>query len=78
MKERVDAAREHLARSLEWKGEKLGVVEMRRHYTNYFRGLRNIKHFRSKLVTEYDPKILNEILDVILDYYSQTELVEAI
>ena len=71
--ERVAAAKEHLTRSLEWKGERLGIVEMRRHYTNYFRGLRNIKYYRSKLVTEYDPHVLYEILDEILDVYSQPQ-----
>ncbi len=71
--ERVEAAKEHLERSLEWKGERLGVVEMRRHYTNYFRGLRNIKHYRSKLVTEYNPEVLYEILDEILDVYSKPQ-----
>jgi len=74
--ERVAAAREHLQRSLEWKGEKLGVVEMRRHYTNYFRGLRNIKHYRTKLVTEYDPEVLFQILDEVLEVYSQAHFQE--
>jgi len=73
--ERVAAAREHLTRSIEWKGERVGVVEMRRHYTNYFRGMRNVKYFRSKLVTEYDPKNLFEILDEIMEHYS-SELLE--
>jgi len=72
--ERVSAAKEHLERSIDWKGERLGVVEMRRHYTNYFRGLRNVKHFRSKLVREYDPKVLHEIMDELLEYYSAKEL----
>lgn len=72
--ERVEMAREHLNRSLDWKGEKLGVVEMRRHYTNYFRGLRDIKTFRSKLVTEYDPAVLQQILDEIKIHYSQEEV----
>ncbi|MEL6357361.1 MAG: tRNA dihydrouridine synthase DusB, partial [Bacteroidota bacterium] len=49
VEERVAAAREHLERSLEWKGPKLGVLEMRRHYTNYFRGLPNIKEYRKVL-----------------------------
>ena len=69
--ERVQAAKDHLSTSIDWKGEKLGVLEMRRHYTNYFKGLRNVKHFRSKLVTEHDPKQLMEILDEIYNYYSQ-------
>jgi len=50
VEERVAAARQHLTHSLEWKGEKLGVLEMRRHYTNYFRGFRNIKAWRMQLV----------------------------
>ncbi len=77
LKERVEAAREHLTRSIEWKGERLGVVEMRRHYTNYFRGLRNVKQFRSRLVTEYDPGTLNEILDELYAYYSTDQLIPA-
>ena len=74
LQERVDAAKEHLQRSIEWKGERLGVIEMRRHYTNYFRGLPGIKSFRSKLVTEYSPLDLYEILDEIVDHYSELEL----
>ena len=72
--ERVGAARQHLKHSLEWKGEKLGVLEMRRHYTNYFRGFRNVKPFRMQLVTNHDPKILFEILDQIEDHYSTVGL----
>lgn len=72
--ERVEAARKHLMHSIEWKGEKLGVVEMRRHYTNYFRGLRNIKPFRAKLVTEYYPEVLFEILETIRLTYSNIEI----
>ena len=72
--DRVEAVKEHLTHSLEWKGERLGVVEMRRHYTNYFRGYRGIKKYRSLLVTEYEPKIIFEILDEILDVYSNEEL----
>jgi len=70
IEERVNAARQHLKHSLEWKGERLGVVEMRRHYTNYFRGFRNIKPYRSKLVTEFDPATVFAILDEIEDVYS--------
>lgn len=63
--ERVLAAREHLRRSIEWKGEKLGVLEMRRHYTNYFRGYPGIKEYRSRLVTEEGPEALYAILDEV-------------
>ena len=73
VEERVNAARQHLQHSLEWKGEKLGVLEMRRHYTNYFRGFPNIKPFRSQLVTNADPKVLFEIMDQIQETYQNYE-----
>lgn len=75
--ERVEAARQHLETSIEWKGEKLGVVEMRRHYTNYFRGFHNIKTYRSRLVEEYSPAVLHQILDEISEVYSEMELVKS-
>jgi tRNA-dihydrouridine synthase B len=68
--ERVEAAREHLRRSIEWKGPKLGIVEMRRHYTNYFKGLANIKEYRSRLVTEEAPETLFAVLDEVEAVYS--------
>jgi len=69
IEERVEAARKHLKHSIEWKGERLGVVEMRRHYTNYFRGFRNIKPYRSRLVTTYEPAAIFGILDEIEEVY---------
>ena len=74
VEERVEAARRHLQMSVEWKGPKLGVLEMRRHYTNYFRGFRNIKEFRSQLVTQDQPDKLYEILDEINSHYSSADL----
>ncbi len=68
--ERVNAASQHLTHSIEWKGLKLGVLEMRRHYTNYFKGLEGVKVFRAKLVTEEDPVILFELLEEIETNYS--------
>jgi len=70
VEERVAAAIQHLSHSMEWKGERLGVLEMRRHYTNYFRGFRNIKPVRMQLVQEDDPKNLIEILNGITRMYS--------
>ncbi len=69
--ERVAATKQHLIHSIEWKGEKLGVLEMRRHYTNYFRGFRNVKAFRSQLVSTPDPKQLLAILDEIEAHYTE-------
>ncbi|MDX1686116.1 MAG: tRNA dihydrouridine synthase DusB [Saprospiraceae bacterium] len=74
VEERVSAARQHLTHSLEWKGTKLGVLEMRRHYTNYFRGFRGIKHFRSRLVTLDDPADIFAVLDEIEDHYSTSDI----
>lgn len=72
--ERVAAVREHLSRSIEWKGEKVGVVEMRRHYTNYFKGYPGIKPFRSVLVSEMDPMILFDTLDQIEELFAEVLL----
>ncbi len=71
LEQRVDAAREHLQRSLEWKGPKLGVLEMRRHYTNYFRGLPGIKDYRTKLVTLNNAEDVFEVLEQIRRVYAQ-------
>ena len=51
MEERVEAARRHLQMAIDWKGEKLGVFETRRHYTNYFKGIPHFKEYRMKMVT---------------------------
>jgi nifR3 family TIM-barrel protein len=67
--ERVDAARQHLRHSIVWKGERLGILEMRRHYTNYFRGLKGIKHYRSKLVQSLVPEDIYSILNEIEEVY---------
>lgn len=76
VEERVKAASQHLKHSIEWKGEKLGIVEMRRHYTNYFRGFRNIKTFRSELVQEENPAVLFEILNRIEVLYTSEEFAD--
>ncbi|MCC6816635.1 MAG: tRNA dihydrouridine synthase DusB [Saprospiraceae bacterium] len=65
IEERVEAASIHLLNSIKWKGEKLGVLEMRRHYTNYFKSYPGIKDFRTLLVTESNPSVLFEILERI-------------
>jgi nifR3 family TIM-barrel protein len=67
--ERVDAARDHLIRSIDWKGPKLGILEMRRHYTNYFRGLPGVKEYRKTLVSEYEPETLFGVLEEMRSVY---------
>lgn len=68
--ERVAVVRQHLARAIQWKGAKLGVLETRRHYANYFRGLPGVKEFRKDLVTLEEPEVLFETLDQIEAAYS--------
>ena len=63
--ERVAIAKEHLAKSIEIKGERVGILEMRRHLSNYFKGLPNFKDTRFKLVTLNDPAELVEVIDSI-------------
>lgn len=60
--DRVEVCRTHLLKSVEWKGEKLGVLEMRNHYANYFRGIPDFRETRMKLVTL---KEVNELLNVL-------------
>ena len=61
--ERIEACRTHFERSIAWKGEKTGVVEMRRHYATYFKGLSHFKPYRSRLVTAGTAAEVMEILD---------------
>jgi tRNA-dihydrouridine synthase B len=58
--QKVAVCRQHLLTSVEWKGEKTGIAEMRRHYTNYFRGIPHFKPIRTQLVTsEHFPELLD-------------------
>ena len=65
--ERVSIAKEHLSKSIEVKGERVGVLEMRRHLSNYFKGLPNFKDTRMRLVTENDPAELMAVIDSIAE-----------
>jgi tRNA-dihydrouridine synthase B len=73
IEQRVDVIRQHLHRSVEWKGMKAGINEMRRHYTNYLRGLPNIKEFRLKLVTINEVEQVDEVLNEIMKVYEGYE-----
>ena len=70
IEERVNAARQHLLHAIEWKGDKMGILETRRHYTNYFKGLPNVKEYRSLLVTLDDTEALLEVLSQIEEAYA--------
>jgi nifR3 family TIM-barrel protein len=67
--ERVQTAREHLIASIDYKGERRGIFEMRKFMSNYFRGLPHFKTMKVKIMTEEDPEELNRLLDQILKLY---------
>jgi nifR3 family TIM-barrel protein len=73
VEDRVLVCKKHLHKSYEWKGPKVGIFEMRRHYTNYLKGLPNIKEYRSKLVTLENVPEINAVLDEIVKVYSGYE-----
>ncbi|MCF6128566.1 tRNA dihydrouridine synthase DusB [Flavobacterium sp. AS60] len=75
MADRIEAARNHLTWSMDWKGERVGIVEMRRHYTNYFKGVSNFKEHRLKLVTLESAESLFKALDEIQEIYSDYQFV---
>ena len=62
---RISAVKKHIDFSIRWKGEKLGLIEMRRHYNNYFRGIDNFKPYRLKLVHSEKESDSLEILEEI-------------
>jgi nifR3 family TIM-barrel protein len=73
IEQRVEVIRQHLKQSIQWKGMNAGINEMRRHYTNYLKGLPNIKEFRLKLVTISDVDQIDEILSEIISCYESYE-----
>lgn len=69
--EKARVCRRHLMTGIEWKGERLGVVEMRRHYTNYFKGIPNFKPLRLKLVTTDELPVILDTLDEIEERFAE-------
>lgn len=75
IQDRIDVCKHHLDFSIRWKGNHVGIVEMRRHYANYFKGIPHFKEFRMRLVTAFS---YDEILDILANvqaFYAQGELV---
>lgn len=70
--ERVRVARKHLEFSIRWKGDRIGIFEMRRHYTNYFKAIPDFKPFRTRLVECDDQQGVHAILDEVLETYAAT------
>lgn len=71
--ERVSVCRTHLEKSIEWKGETLGILEMRRHYANYFKGIDHFKDYRMRLVTLNSFVDIMRVLVEVEEKYSLTE-----
>lgn len=69
MQKRVEAARRHLQMAIDWKGEKLGVFETRRHYTNYFKGIPHFKEYRMKMVTSDESADVFAAFDEVLEKF---------
>jgi tRNA-dihydrouridine synthase len=62
---RVEVCKTHVLKSVEWKGEKLGLLEMRNHYANYFKGIPDFKETRTKLVTLFSTQEIVDVLDEV-------------
>lgn len=73
--DRIDVTRKHLDFSIRWKGNKLGIFEMRRHYTNYFKGVPDFKPFRMQLVEAPTIEDVNQILNEVADVYFPQEVI---
>jgi nifR3 family TIM-barrel protein len=71
LEQRIEVTRKHLDFSIRWKGDKLGIFEMRRHYANYFKGVTDFKPYRMKLVEALNMEEVYQILDEIVYSYSQ-------
>ena len=72
--ERVEIARRHLQMSIDWKGVTLGVLETRRHYTNYFKGIPHFKEYRMKMVTSDDAKDVFAAFDEVYEKFGDTAI----
>ncbi len=75
MEERVEAARRHLQMAIDWKGEKLGVFETRRHYTNYFKGIPDFKEYRLKMVTSDEAPDVFAAFDEVQEKFGNYQFV---
>jgi len=69
--ERLDAVRKHLYGAIRWKGEKVGILEMRPHYGSYLKGLSHVREFRTQLVTANSLQELEDILQHITAHYAE-------
>lgn len=71
--QRVDVCKRHFEFGIKWKGDVLGIVEMRRHYSNYFKGIAHFKDYRTRLVSTMDQNEIIAILDEVAEKFSAYE-----
>ena len=69
--ERAEMAIRHLKMAVEWKGEILGVLETRRHYGNYFKGIANFKDTKSRILNEKNPETIIKELEGVKKIFSE-------
>lgn len=74
IEDRVEVARRHLEMSVAWKGEVLGVLETRRHYSNYFKGYENFKPYRTRMVTSNHSHEVYDVLNEVLENFAVQEI----
>lgn len=74
MNERIRVTKKHLEFSIRWKGDRLGIFEMRRHYTNYFKGMPDFKPFRTRLVEADTEQEVLAILEEVSEKYASLPL----
>jgi nifR3 family TIM-barrel protein len=70
IEERLDACRKHLYASVNWKGQTLGILEMRRHYASYLKGLSHVKEFRTRLVMTDSLDEIEQVFADVERFYS--------
>ncbi|MDB5193384.1 MAG: NifR3 family TIM-barrel protein [Segetibacter sp.] len=80
VEERVAVSKNHLRKSVEWKGAVVGINEMRRHYANYLKGLPGIKEYRNRLVTLKELEEVEAVLDEVAERFKgyQVEPIEIV
>ncbi len=71
--ERIEVSRTHLYKSLEWKQGRMGILEMRKHYANYFKGLPNVKEFRDRLVRLESVEEIEQVFEEMKVRYAPAE-----
>jgi tRNA-dihydrouridine synthase B len=71
IEDRLLAVRQHAEWSAEWKGEKLGLIEMRQHYSNYFRGVPHFKDFRRKFLEVFTLEEMDALIKETQDFYTE-------